>query len=82
MAIKLKKENEERLLSSIQHFFYEQLDTEIGMLKSQLVLDFCLKELGPSIYNQAIFDAQTHMQERIAELDISCHEPEFCYWTK
>lgn len=82
MAIKLSKENEERLLSSIQRFFDEVLDTQIGTLKSKLVLDFCLKELGPSIYNQAVLDAQTHMQDRIAEIDISCHEPEFCYWTK
>lgn len=80
MAIKLTKENEERLLNSIQRFFSTHLDEEIGTLKSKLVVDFCLRELGPVIYNQAITDAQSHMQDRVAELDISCHEQEFAYW--
>jgi len=82
MSIKLSKENEERLINSIQRFFNEHMDENIGMLKSQLILDFCLRELGPSIYNQAIANAQSHMQDRVAELDISCHEDEFSYWKK
>lgn len=82
MAIKLTQENEERLISSIQRFFNEHMDDNIGTLKSKLILDFCLKELGPSIYNQAIADAQSHLQDRVAELDISCHEHEFSYWSK
>ncbi|PRC92203.1 DUF2164 domain-containing protein [Solimicrobium silvestre] len=82
MAIKLSKENEERLLGSIQRFFKEHMDEEIGSLKSTLFLDFCLRELGPSIYNQAIADAQSHMQDRVAEMDISCHEQEISYWKK
>ena len=82
MAIKLSKENEERLLGSIQRFFRSELDQDIGTLKSKLLLDFCLRELEPSIYNQAIVDAQTTMHDRVTELDISCHEPEFSYWKK
>jgi uncharacterized protein (DUF2164 family) len=82
MAIKLTKENEERLLNSIQRFFNSEMDQDIGTLKSKLLLDFCLRELGPSIYNQAIADAQTHMHDRVTELDISCHEQEFSYWKK
>ena len=81
MTIKLAKETEERLLSSIQRFFSEQMDDDIGTLKSKLILDFCVRELGPSIYNQAIVDAQSHMQDRVAQLDISCHEQEFSYWS-
>lgn len=82
MTIKLSKENEERLLSSIQRFFNEHMDEDVGTLRSKLLLDFCLKEIGASIYNQAIADAQTHLQDRVAELDISCHEDEFSYWKK
>jgi uncharacterized protein (DUF2164 family) len=54
----------------------------IGDLKARLLLDFCLRELGPSVYNQAIADAQAHMQDKVAELDGSCHEVEFAYWKK
>jgi len=82
MTIKLSKETEERLLGSIQRFFSAEMDQDIGALKSKLVLDFCVREIGPGIYNQAISDAQNFMQDRVAELDISCHEQEYAYWKK
>ncbi len=82
MAIKLKKDVEVRLIGSIRRYFNENMEEEMGDLKARLLLDFCLKELGPSIYNQAIEDAQSHMQEKIAELDGVCHEFEFSYWSK
>lgn len=58
------------------------MDEEIGDLKAKLLLDFCVRELGPSIYSQAIADAQAYMQDKITDLDGACHETEFAYWTK
>jgi uncharacterized protein (DUF2164 family) len=82
MAIKLSKETLKALNESVKRFFAEHMDEEIGDLKASLVLDFCVQEVGPSIYNQAIADAQAHMQERVTDLDGSCFEPEFTYWKK
>jgi uncharacterized protein (DUF2164 family) len=82
MGIKLNKEVEERLLGSIQRYAKENLDEEMGTLKARLLLDFCVREIGPSVYNQAIQDAQAAMQEKVAELDTSCYEREFEYWQK
>lgn len=82
MAIKLSKETRQALHASIKRFFAEHMDEEIGDLKASLVLDFCVQEVGPSIYNQAIADAQAHMQERVTDLDGSCFEPELTYWKK
>ncbi len=80
MAIRLTRETQQRLIASIKRYFAETMETEIGELKASLVLDFCLREIGPSVYNQAIADAQAHMQEQVIDLDGSCHEPEFDYW--
>ena len=82
MTIKLTPETEERLISSLQHYFDVNMDDGIGDLKAKLLLDFCVKEMGPSIYNQAILDAQSAMQDKVAELDVSCYEAEFSYWGK
>ncbi|WP_353155432.1 DUF2164 domain-containing protein [Herminiimonas fonticola] len=82
MTIKLNPETEERLIGSIQRYFTANMDEGIGELKARLLLDFCVKELGPSIYNQAIVDAQSVLQEKVAELDVSCYEAEFGYWNK
>ena len=82
MAIKLSKENETRLIQSIQRYFRENLEEEIGDLKALLMLEFCLKEIGPTIYNKTILDAQTYMQDRVTDLDGCCFELEFDYWKK
>jgi uncharacterized protein (DUF2164 family) len=80
MAITLLPETEKRLHVSIKRFFAEKLDDEIGDLKARLVLDYCLREIGPTIYNQAIADAQAWMQGKVADLDGSRFEPELTYW--
>jgi len=80
--IKLDKESEDRSLASIKRFFDEQMGDDIGELKARLVLEFCLREIGPSVYNRAVADAQSFMQERVTDLDGSCYEPEFGYWKK
>jgi uncharacterized protein (DUF2164 family) len=82
MAIKLDKDVEQRLLGSIQRYCAENLDEEVGDLKARLFLDYCLREIGPAVYNQAVLDAQAAMQNRIAEIQTECYESEFSYWTK
>ena len=82
MAIKLSNEVEQRLLASIQRYCAQHMDEDIGTLKAKLLLDFCLREIGPSVYNQAILDAQAAMQDKIADIDASCYETEFAYWKK
>jgi uncharacterized protein (DUF2164 family) len=80
MAITLPPDTTTRLYASIKQFFDEHLDEEIGDLKARLVLEFCLKEIGPSIYNQAIADAQKYFQDRALDLEGTCYEKEFGFW--
>jgi uncharacterized protein (DUF2164 family) len=80
MAIKLSKEVEKKMIASIKRYFAENMEDEIGDLKAKLLLDFCLREIGPRIYNQAIADAQAFLQKKVADLDSSCYEPELGYW--
>lgn len=80
MAIELKKETKEKLISSIKRYFDEELDEPIGDLKATLFLEFCLKEVGSCVYNQAIKDAQTYFSEKVTSLDETCYEAELSYW--
>jgi uncharacterized protein (DUF2164 family) len=80
MAITLPAETEKRLHASIKRFFAEKLEDDIGDLKARLVLDYCLREIGPTVYNQAVADAQAWLQVKVADLDGSRFEPEFSYW--
>ena len=80
MAIKLKPDTEKQALASLKRYVREELDQDIGDLKAKLLLDYLLKEIGPSVYNQAISDAQAYFQGRVADLEGTCHELEFGYW--
>jgi uncharacterized protein (DUF2164 family) len=82
MPIKLSPEVTRRLVASIKRYAAENLDEEIGDLKAGLLLDYCLEEIGPSIYNQAIADAQAYFTGRVADLEGVCHEPEFGFWPR
>ena len=80
MAIKLSNETTEALILSIKKYFKDQLDEEIGDLRAKMLLDFILIDVGPSVYNQAIRDAQSYLHEKALDLDGSCYEPEMTYW--
>ena len=82
MTIKLEKDTEKYLLGSIKEFFVKELDEEIGDLKSARVLEYVLKEIGPSIYNQAIADARKYIEDKAAELGDVRYQPEFDFWKK
>lgn len=82
MAIKLDPKSEEYILGSIRQFFLKELDEDIGDLKARLVLDFFTREMGPSVYNQAIADAQQSLERAVSDLSGVRYEPEFDYWKK
>lgn len=82
MAIELERDAIAALVPSIQRYFKEKLEAEIGNLDAEFLLEFFLKETGPVIYNRAIRDAQAVLGERVAELDGTCWEPEDGYWPR
>ena len=82
MEIKLEKDDEKKLVTSIKRYVSENLDTEIGELQSSLFLQFCLEEIGPMIYNRAISDAQTYMQEKAMDIENTCFAADSTYWAK
>jgi len=77
----LKPETKKQLIASIRRYAAEELELDIGDLKAGSLLEYALKEIGPSIYNQAILDAQTFIQERALDLESIFSQKEFTYWS-
>ena len=82
MTIELTKDHRQASILSLKQYFTEYLNQDIGDLKASLLLDYILKEVGPTVYNHAVADVQTRMQETISELDGTCFEPEFTFWKR
>ena len=82
MALSLPPDKHKQLAASFKRYVVENLEPDAGDLKIAMLLDFCLKELGAIVYNQAIGDAQSYFQARVADLEGVCYEHEFTYWPR
>ena len=80
MPITLPQEARKQSLASIRRYVAENFDQDIGDLKAIGLLDYFLKEIGPTVYNQAIAHAQAYFEGRVADLEGVCFEKEFTYW--
>jgi uncharacterized protein (DUF2164 family) len=86
MSIELTKQARTEAIASIERYFKENLeqymDQRLGNIAAEALLDFFVKEIGPTVYNKAVADAQEKLQARVMELDIEIQEEEFQYWKK
>jgi uncharacterized protein (DUF2164 family) len=82
MAIELSKEARKEAIASIERYFQENMEEKIGNIAAAGLLSFFLEEIGPSVYNRAVADAQARLQARVQDLDFEVHADEFAYWRK
>ena len=68
--IKLEKEQKDKAIRDIQWYFEKEREEEIGNLGAELILDFFLKEIAPTIYNEGLTDAKAWFTSKLADLDI------------
>lgn len=66
--IKLSKEQQVSAISKLQGYFEQELDRELGQFEAEFLLEFIMKELGSSIYNQALYDAQSLLSAKIEDV--------------
>lgn len=81
VPIRLAKDTEKALVASIKRFAAEELDLDVGDLKAALVLDFILREVGPSIHNAALDEAARYFAEKVEDLP-GRHQKEFGYFAR
>ena len=82
MTIEISKEARQQAVASIERYFQENMEERIGNIAAAALLGFFLEEIGPLVFNAAVQEAQERMQQRVTELDIEVHEPEFGYWPR
>lgn len=82
MSIKLNPDEHKQAVASIERYCAENMDDTVGQLAATALLDFFLQEVAPTVYNQAIADAQSKLLARVSELDIEVYAEPFQYWKK
>ena len=64
------------MIEEVQSYFRNEHDESIGDLKAEMFVEFFIEKLGPKIYNQAIDDANSFIQERLLDLEGTLFIPE------
>lgn len=80
--IKIEETKREKMIESVKAYFLENEEMEIGDLKAGFFLDFCLREIAPTVYNLAIAEATAYMIGKTEDLESDCYHPEFTFWKK
>jgi len=76
MRIKLAPERKDEIVRSVINWFSNEFDEELSPFRAEALVDFMLKQIGPSQYNQAITDARKFMLEKLDDLDSEFFEAE------
>jgi uncharacterized protein (DUF2164 family) len=82
MALTLTPEAQKQAVASMIRFGNEELEVDLSGVQAMLLLRFMLQEIGPTIYNRGVSDAQGFLHDRLGDLEATCYEPEFAYWPK
>ncbi len=82
MTIELSKEDRVQAITSIERYFEVNFEQKIGNISAGALLGFVLEEIGPSIYNRGVSDAQERLLSRVEDLTYEVREDEFQYWQK
>ncbi|WP_417309461.1 DUF2164 domain-containing protein [Devosia sp.] len=56
--IRFEKEQRTAIVSLVQRYFVEELDSSIGAIPAELLVEFFAEHIGPHYYNQGLADAQ------------------------
>ncbi len=76
LRVKLSDERRATILRLFADYYREELDEELSEFRAEKILDFFVRGLGPSVYNQAIQDARKFMFRKLEDLDVEFYESE------
>lgn len=66
--IEFNKDEKEVLTRSIQRYFNQELNHQIGQFDAEFLLDFFTEEVGAFYYNRGLMDAQIVIQDRVERI--------------
>ena len=77
MPLDLPAETRAEAVASVQSFFRDERDEEVGALAAGVLLDHVLAEVGPVLYNRGVADAQARVHAQVATLEVDLYETPF-----
>jgi uncharacterized protein (DUF2164 family) len=76
MRIALSEERRSELIEAVRRFLAQEYELELSEFQARGLLQFFVRQLGAPVYNQAIQDARSFLQEKLTDLEGEFYEPE------
>ena len=67
--IKFEKEERAEIVNRIQTYFREELDSSIGEIPAELLLNFFSDQIGAFYYNQGLADAKAVLGKVVDDVE-------------
>lgn len=69
MVLKLSKEHKEYMINEIQRYFEVERGEQLGVIATEDIFDFFIKELGPIMYNKGVNDAKGMVEQKLMNIE-------------
>ncbi len=66
--IEFSKDEKEVMVQKVKLYFREEMNQEIGNFDAEFLIDFFAEEMGGFFYNRGLYDAETLIAEKVAEI--------------
>lgn len=66
---KLPREQKDKWIEDLKQYFEKERGESLGMFEAEELVDYLLQMFEPYLYNQAIEDARTMIEQRMAGIE-------------
>ncbi len=80
MPPSFSKEQKAEVVSSIQRYFTENMDHDLGEMQAGFLLEYFMSEIAPFAYNQGVQDAQKYFIRVTEDLPGTCFREPLTHW--
>lgn len=67
--IKFDKQERAEMVARVQRYFVDELDSSIGEIPAELLLNFFAERMGPFYYNQGLADAKAVLGKVVDDVE-------------
>ncbi len=68
--MKFKKEAADAKIRQLQHYYQENFDEEVGLIKAEMLFEYFVELIGDDIYNQALDDANDYFKKQLGDIQL------------
>ena len=80
MNTPFSKDQKAEVVSSLRHYFTENLDSNLSEMQAGFLLEYFMNEIGPFAYNQGIEDARKYFLRLTEDLPGTCFQEPLTHW--